>query len=117
MPAPDDVPRPATETSGDAAREADVVGLHDKLLDYLGKLKFRTSYSQNVLRHSIEVAFLTGMMAEEIGLDGALGRPRRAPLGRVTRRPAGRRGTGLVGQGIARGHGPSLRQGAPGAQP
>jgi len=58
----------------DAAREADVVGLHEKLLDYLGKLKFRTSYSQNVLRHSIEVAFLTGMMAEEIGLDGALGR-------------------------------------------
>jgi ribonuclease Y len=58
----------------DAAREADVVGLNDKILDYLGKLKFRTSYSQNVLRHSIEVAFLTGMMAEEIGLDGALGR-------------------------------------------
>ncbi|WP_068418927.1 ribonuclease Y [Planctomyces sp. SH-PL62] len=58
----------------DAAREVDVVGLHDKILDYLGKLKFRTSYSQNVLRHSIEVAFLAGMMAEEIGLDGALGR-------------------------------------------
>ncbi|WP_337175906.1 ribonuclease Y [Paludisphaera sp.] len=58
----------------DAAREADVDGLHEKILDYLGKLKFRTSYSQNVLRHSIEVAFLTGMMAEEIGLDGALGR-------------------------------------------
>jgi ribonuclease Y len=58
----------------DAAREADVEGLHEKILDYLGRLKFRTSYSQNVLRHSIEVAFLTGMMAEEIGLNGALGR-------------------------------------------
>ena len=58
----------------EAAQEADVAGLHEKLLDYLGRLKFRTSYSQNVLRHSIEVAFLTGMMAEEIGLDGALGR-------------------------------------------
>ncbi len=58
----------------EAARETEVVGLHDKLLDYLGRLKFRTSYSQNVLRHSIEVAFLTGMMAEEIGLSGALGR-------------------------------------------
>jgi ribonuclease Y len=58
----------------EAAQEADVVGLHEKLLDYLGRLKFRTSYSQNVLRHSIEVAFLTGMMAEEIGLSGPLGR-------------------------------------------
>ena len=57
-----------------AAQEANVSGLHDRLLDYLGRLKFRTSYSQNVLRHSIEVAYLTGMMAEEIGLDGALGR-------------------------------------------
>ncbi len=58
----------------EAAQEADVVNLHEKLVDYLGRLKFRTSYSQNVLRHSIEVAFLTGMMAEEIGLSGALGR-------------------------------------------
>lgn len=57
-----------------AAQEANVPGLHEKLLEYLGRLKFRTSYSQNVLRHSLEVAFLTGMMAEEIGLDGSLGR-------------------------------------------
>ncbi|HMB08682.1 MAG TPA: ribonuclease Y [Isosphaeraceae bacterium] len=57
-----------------AAQEANVPGLHDKLLDYLGRLKFRTSYSQNVLQHSIEVAYLTGLLAEEIGLDGALGR-------------------------------------------
>ena len=57
-----------------AAQEANVAGLHDKLIEYLGRLKFRTSYSQNVLRHSIEVAFLTGLLAEEIGLDGALGR-------------------------------------------
>ena len=58
----------------EAAQEANVAGLHEKLLDYLGRLKFRTSYSQNVLRHSLEVAYLTGLMAEEIGLDGALGR-------------------------------------------
>jgi ribonuclease Y len=57
-----------------AAQEANVPGLHEKLLDFLGRLKFRTSYSQNVLQHSLEVAFLTGLMAEEIGLDGALGR-------------------------------------------
>ena len=57
-----------------AAQEANVPGLHDKLLEYLGKLKFRTSYSQNVLQHSIEVAYLSGMLAEEIGLNGALGR-------------------------------------------
>ena len=57
-----------------AAQEANVPGLHEKLLDFLGRLKFRTSYSQNVLRHSIEVAYLTGLLAEEVGLDGALGR-------------------------------------------
>jgi ribonuclease Y len=58
----------------DAAREVQLTGFHEKLLEYLGRLKFRTSYSQNVLRHSIEVAFLTGMMAEEIGLNGTLAR-------------------------------------------
>jgi ribonuclease Y len=57
-----------------AAQEANVPGLHDKLFDYLGRLKFRTSYSQNVLQHSIEVAYLTGLLAEEIGLSGPLGR-------------------------------------------
>jgi ribonucrease Y len=58
----------------EAALEANILGLHDKLLDYLGKLHFRTSYSQNVLRHSLEVAYLTGLLAEEIGLNGPLGR-------------------------------------------
>jgi len=58
----------------EAAQEADVSGLHPKIIHLLGRLRFRTSYSQNVLRHSIEVAFLTGMMAEEIGLDGRLAR-------------------------------------------
>jgi ribonuclease Y len=58
----------------EAAQEADVPNLHPKTINLLGRLRFRTSYSQNVLRHSIEVAFLTGMLAEEVGLDGALGR-------------------------------------------
>jgi ribonuclease Y len=58
----------------EASQEADVPALHEKIIHLLGRLRFRTSYSQNVLRHSIEVAFLTGMMAEEIGLNGDLGR-------------------------------------------
>ncbi len=58
----------------EAAQEAEVHGLHERIIHLLGRLRFRTSYSQNVLRHSIEVAFLTGMMAEELGMDGALGR-------------------------------------------
>ncbi len=58
----------------EAAQEADVPGLHEKVIHLLGRLRFRTSYSQNVLRHSIEVAFLTGMMADEIGLDARLAR-------------------------------------------
>lgn len=58
----------------EAAQEADVPGLHERLIYLLGRLHFRTSYSQNVLRHSIEVSFLTGMMAEMVGLDGNLAR-------------------------------------------
>ncbi|MEE2737509.1 MAG: ribonuclease Y, partial [Planctomycetota bacterium] len=57
-----------------AAREADVIGLHIKIVNLLGRLKFRTSYSQNVLRHSIEVAHLTGLLAEQLHLDPTLAR-------------------------------------------
>jgi ribonuclease Y len=62
------------KTGTEAVQEADVQGLHEKIVRLLGRLHFRTSYSQNVLRHSIEVAFLAGMIAEEIGLDGRLAR-------------------------------------------
>ncbi len=58
----------------EAAEEAGVPGLHEKLLYLMGRLNFRVSYSQNVLRHSIEVAHLTGMMAEQLGLDADLAR-------------------------------------------
>ncbi|QDT65049.1 ribonuclease Y [Calycomorphotria hydatis] len=58
----------------EAAQEAGVPNLHDKIVDLMGRLQFRTSYSQNVRRHSIEVAHLTGMMAEQLGLDGDMAR-------------------------------------------
>nr|WP_315852281.1 ribonuclease Y [Lignipirellula cremea] len=58
----------------EAAQEVDIHGLNDKVIEMLGRMHFRTSYSQNVLRHSVEVAFITGMLAEMIGLDGQLGR-------------------------------------------
>lgn len=52
-----------------AAHETGVIGLHPDLVRLLGKLKFRTSYGQNMLTHSIEVAHLSGMLAAEIGAD------------------------------------------------
>lgn len=58
----------------EAAQEVDIPNLHERVIHLLGRLRFRTSYSQNVLRHSIEVAYLAGMMAEEIGLNGDLAR-------------------------------------------
>ena len=58
----------------EAAQEVDVHGLHPRILYLLGRMHFRTSYSQNVLRHSIEVAFVAGMLAEMIGLDGEVAR-------------------------------------------
>ena len=70
----EDIEKHIRRLGQEAALEANVVGLHDKLLDYLGRLHFRTSYSQNVLRHSLEVAYLTGLLAEEVGLNGPLGR-------------------------------------------
>ena len=58
----------------EAAQEVNVPNLHERLVYMLGRLHFRTSYSQNVLRHSVEVAFLAGMLAEMIGLNGDLAR-------------------------------------------
>jgi ribonuclease Y len=58
----------------EAAQEVNVQNLHERLVYMLGRLHFRTSYSQNVLRHSVEVAFLAGMLAEMIGLNGDLAR-------------------------------------------
>jgi len=58
----------------DATVEANVRGLHNKLVGLLGRLYYRTSYGQNVLRHSLEVAYLAQVIAEEVGLNGRLAR-------------------------------------------
>lgn len=58
----------------EAAEEVNIGGLHERVMYMLGRLHFRTSFSQNVLRHSVEVAFLSGMMAEMIGLNPDIAR-------------------------------------------
>ena len=57
-----------------ACMETGVIGLHPDLVNLLGKLKYRTSYGQNVLNHSIEVSNLARIMADELGLDPKLAR-------------------------------------------
>ncbi|HVX23786.1 MAG TPA: ribonuclease Y [Candidatus Saccharimonadales bacterium] len=53
----------------DAAREVGVIGIPKEILHLLGELKYRTSYGQNVLKHSTEMAHIAGMIAEEVGAD------------------------------------------------
>ncbi|NLP12469.1 HDIG domain-containing protein, partial [bacterium] len=55
-----------------ALLECGITSMHPELVKLLGKLKFRTSYGQNVLQHSIEVSYLCGLMAASLGLDGNL---------------------------------------------
>ena len=58
----------------EAVQEAGLGGVNERLVELLGRLHFRTSYSQNVLRHSIEVAFIAGAIAAELGLNQKLAR-------------------------------------------
>lgn len=58
----------------EAVQEANLPNLPKPIIPMLGRLAFRTSYGQNVLRHSLEVAYLAQVMADELGLDGAIAR-------------------------------------------
>ena len=64
-----DVENDIKEEGEQATLETGVHGLHPEIVRLLGRLKYRTSYGQNVLKHSIEVSYLAGLMASELGLD------------------------------------------------
>jgi len=69
-----DVAERIIKHGNDAVLEANIRGLHPKVAEAMGKLHFRTSYGQNVLRHSIEVAYLSQIIADQLGLDGQVAR-------------------------------------------
>ena len=69
-----DIHEKIIQAGNDAVMETNIRGLHPKIIEAAGKMHFRTSYGQNVLRHSVEVAFLCQVIADELGLDGELAR-------------------------------------------
>jgi len=69
-----DVDKKVRKHGKDAILEANLRGVHPKISEAMGKLHYRTSYGQNVLRHSLEVAYLSQIIADQLGLDGSLAR-------------------------------------------
>jgi ribonuclease Y len=69
-----EVEQSIVEAGEEAAYDAGVHGLHAELIKLIGRMKYRTSYGQNILSHSKEVAHLAGIMATELGLDAAMAR-------------------------------------------
>ena len=69
-----DVRKEMLEAGKNAVMEAKARGVHQRLVELLGRLKFRTSYGQNVLQHSMEVAFVAQLIADQLGLNGNLAR-------------------------------------------
>jgi len=67
--AQDEIDLTTTEAGEDAVTRLNINGLHSEIIKLLGKLRYRFSYNQNVLEHSIETAFLASLIASEIGLD------------------------------------------------
>ena len=64
-----DIDQSIKEAGENAVFEADVNGLHPEIVKTLGRLKYRTSYGQNVLKHSLEVCYIAGLLAAEVGAD------------------------------------------------
>ena len=62
------------KTGKEAAVELGLKGLHPKIIEAMGRLSYRTSYGQNVLKHSIEVAYISQIIADQLGLDGKMAR-------------------------------------------
>ncbi len=69
-----DIARQITDRGKQATVDSNIRGLHNKLVELLGRLQFRTSYGQNVLQHSMEVAYLSQVIADELGLNGVIAR-------------------------------------------